>query len=499
MHIFYTNMRGQTNNAGVTIMTSNEPFADIKLCRMTVHKSGSLPKRKQNSKIQKEVRSMKNNTMCKVFSITMAFSMLAGMGGSSIGTLTALADDAGDDTLSIAAWDKNFNIPALKAAEKDYQTNVDPDFKLDIIEESQSSDIETLITNAAAAGDYSTVPDVVLFQDHYFNKYHTDYPDAWVALDGADVDWSDFSEEKLSYSTVDGVHYGFPVDNGTVICAYRTDLLEQAGYTIDDLTGVTWEDFIKIGKDVYDKTGKYLLSMDGDGNDLPYMMMQAEGASQFRDGEPYIAENETMKQVIQTIEDMVDNNVLYLANDWSDYTDQTIMGDMVAGVMNGNWIIPTVEQVTDNSGKWEITTMPTLSGEEGYASNGGSSLYITANCQNVDLAKKFLAYTFGGGSVAETGTSITYDDALTNGGVITTCISAGKSDVYGQGVEFFNNQPIYSKIVEMGSHVPVVEQSDYHYPCRTYVAAAIINIHNGADIDDELKNAEDQLRFEMGL
>ena len=107
--------------------------------------------------------------------------------------------------------------------------------------------------------------------------------------------------------------------------------------------------------------------------------------------------------------------------------------------------------------------------------------------------------TFGGGSVAETGTSITYDDALTNGGVITTCISAGKSDVYGQGVEFFNNQPIYSKIVEMGSHVPVVEQSDYHYPCRTYVAAAIINIHNGADIDDELKNAEDQLRFEMGL
>lgn len=421
MHVFYINMRGQTNNADVTIMTSNEPSTDIKLCRMTVHKSGSLPQRKQNSKIQKEVRSMKNNTMRKVLSITMAFSMLAGMGGSSIGTLTALADDAGDDTLSIAAWDKNFNIPALKAAEKDYQTNVDPDFKLDIIEESQSSDIETLITNAAAAGDYSTVPDVVLFQDHYFNKYHTDYPDAWVALDGADVDWSDFSEEKLSYSTVDGVHYGFPVDNGTVICAYRTDLLEQAGYTIDDLTGVTWENFIKIGKDVYDKTGKYLLSMDGDGNDLPYMMMQAEGASQFKDG------------------------------------------------------------------------------EEGYASNGGSSLYITANCQNVDLAKKFLAYTFGGGSVAETGTSITYDDALTNGGVITTCISAGKSDVYSQGVEFFNNQPIYSKIVEMGSHVPVVEQSDYHYPCRTYVAAAIINIHNGADIDDELKNAEDQLRFEMGL
>ena len=55
--------------------------------------------------------------------------------------------------------------------------------------------------------------------------------------------------------------------------------------------------------------------------------------------------------------------------------------------------------------------MPTIEGGEGYASNGGASLYVTANCQNTDLAKKFLSYTFGGSSA-------TYDAALTNGGVI---------------------------------------------------------------------------------
>ena len=42
----------------------------------------------------------------------------------------------------------------------------------------------------------------------------------------------------------------------------------------------------------------------------------------------------------------------YLANSWSDYIDQSIQGDMVAGVLNGNWIIPTMEAVTENSGKW---------------------------------------------------------------------------------------------------------------------------------------------------
>jgi lactose/L-arabinose transport system substrate-binding protein len=400
----------------------------------------------------------------------------------------------GDDTLSVYAWDANFNIPALKDAEKDYQDNVDPNFKLNIIQASQSSDVENAITLAASAGDYSTLPDIVLFQDHYFHKYVTDYPDAFQSVDDAGVDWTDFGAEKLSYSTVDNKHYGFPVDNGTVIMAYRVDLLKQAGYTIDDMKGISWDDFIKIGQEVYAKTGKYLLSMDGDGNDLVYMMLQAEGVSQFKDNTtPYISDNKTLVEVVNKIVEMQQKNVLYLANDWSEYTDQTIMGDMVAGVMNGNWIIPTIEQVKDNSGKWEITTMPTLegNGKEGYASNGGSSLYITANCKKADLAKKFLAYTFGGSTV-------TYDGALKDGGVITTCISAGKSDAYQAGVAYFNNQPVYSQIVAMGANVPVVQQSDFHYDCRTQIAAAIQNIIGGADTTSALKDAEDQLNMDMG-
>lgn len=428
-----------------------------------------------------------------------AAGVLTACGSSSSTTSTAAStaasgasSAAGGHKLTAYAWDASFNIPALNAAAADYKENVDPDFELEVIEQSQSSDVENAITLAASAGDYSTLPDIVLFQDHYIQKYVSDYPDAFIPVDDADIDWDGISEEKLSYSTIDGVHYGVPVDNGTVIFAYRTDLLEQAGYTIDDMTGISWTDFMKVGQDVYAATGKYLLSMDGDGNDLVYMMLQAEGASQFKDGEPFITGNEPMRQVCQTIVDMAKNNVCYLANDWSSYINQTILGDMVAGVMNGNWIIPTMEQVPENSGKWEITSLPTLAGGEGYASNGGSALYLTANCSNVDLAKAFLAYTFGGSTV-------TYDNALRDGGVITTVLACGESEVYNEGVEYFNNTPIYAQIVEIGGKVPIVEQSDYHYRARTYVAAALINTINGANLDDELANAEQQLRFEMGL
>ncbi len=396
------------------------------------------------------------------------------------------------EKLTVTAWDDNFNGNALRAAAEDYKANVDPDFELEITIVSGSSDVEQAITNAGSSMDYSMLSDIVLFQDHYIQQFVLNFPDAWMNLEDAGINWDDFGAEKLSYSTIDGAHYGVPVDNGTTIMAYRVDILAECGYTLEDVTGITWDRFLEIGKEVYAKTGKALLSMDGSGNDLPYMMLQAEGLSQFKDGQPCLAENEALVKIVTLITEMVKEHVLILANDWTGYTNETIMQDQVAGVFNGNWIIPTMRQVPDNSGKWEITTCPTLTGAPGYAANGGSSLYVTANCKNPELAKKFLAYTFGGSTV-------TYDNALRNGGVIGCCLSAAKSDVYQEGIDFFNGQPVYATIVEMGSHVPIVEQNDFHYTCRTAVGNAIQDVLGGADVKEALKNREEELRFAMGL
>ncbi len=418
----------------------------------------------------------------------------AGDSGEDSGAAVADVSSEGEHELSVYAWDANFNIPALKAAEKAFQAK-DPDFKLNIVEQSGSQDVEQAVTLAASSGDYGALPDIVLFQDHYIQKFVADYPDAWQDLEGADINWADFGEEKLSYSTIGGKHYSAPVDNGTAIFAYRTDILEQCGYTIDDVTGITWDRWLEIAREVKDKTGMALLSMDHSGDDLPYMLMQAEGQSQWKDNTtPDLVGNETFKKVLEVIVQGAKDGTMLLANSWGEYTDQTIMGDQVAGVMNGNWIIPTIEQVADNSGKWALTTMPTLDGsKQGYASNGGSSLYITANCSKPDLAKEFLAYTFGGGE----GSKETYDAALKDGGVITCCLSAGTSDVYKEGVDFFDGQAIYADIVEMGGSVPVVQQSDFHYNLRVLVGNAITNTVNGANLDDEIKAAQEQIEFEI--
>ena len=73
----------------------------------------------------------------------------------------------------------------------------------------------------------------------------------------------------------------------------------------------------------------------------------------------------------------------------------------------------------------------------------------------------------------------------------------GKSDVYQEGVAYFNDQPIYAKIVEMGANVKTVEQSDYHYTLREKLSAAITNIHNGTSIKDAIQQTQDDIDFAM--
>ena len=263
------------------------------------------------------MKKISRRAFLSVLAAAGAAAALTACGGGS-GSSTAASGSAsvggsqpGGHKLTAYAWDKNFNIPALNAAAADYKENVDPEFELEVIEQSGGGDIENAITLAGSAHDYSNLPDIVQFQDHYIQRYVADYPDAFVPVEGADIDWDGFSKEKLSYSIVDGTHYGVPVDNSTVIFAYRTDLLAEVGKTVDDMTGIKWSDLTDIGEQVYAKTGKYLFSTSADGGDLVYMMMQSEGVAEFKDGEPWITENETLHRVCETIVDMGKRKVCY--------------------------------------------------------------------------------------------------------------------------------------------------------------------------------------------
>ena len=227
----------------------------------------------------------------KVLTVLLTGAMVASMAAGA----TVVSAEESDNTLTVWAWDQNFNIKSMQIAADQYAADHEG-FSVDIIETS-SDDCQTKLTTAANAGDYSTLPDIVLMQDNSYQKFLKAYPDAFTDLKDMNINWDDFGALKQSYSMVDDTHYGVPFDNGAVIACYRTDILEEAGYTLDDLTDITWSRFEEIGKDVHEKTGKYLLTSEATGGDTLMMMIQSCGANFVNeDSEAYIVGNETAEK-----------------------------------------------------------------------------------------------------------------------------------------------------------------------------------------------------------
>ena len=402
----------------------------------------------------------------------------------------AATDD--DNTLTVWCWDPNFNIYAINKAAEIYAKDHEG-FNVKVTE-IQSDDIETKLTTAMSAGDLSTLPDIFLMQDNSFQKYATNYPDIFVDLTDKGIDFTQFSEAKVAYSTLDGKNYGVPFDNGAAISCYRTDMLEEAGYTVDDFTDITWDDFMEKAKVVKEKTGQPLLTQQAGSTDIIMMMIQSVGASCFtEDGKANIVDNEAVKKAVEIYSQMVKDGTLLEVTDWDQYV-ASINNGTVAGVINGCWIMATVTAQDDQSGKWAITNMPKMEGvgeASNYSNNGGSSWAVTSNCKKPDVAVDFLKSTFGGSTEL-------YDDLIAKG-ALATWAPAGDSDVYNQEVPFFSNDKVYAKIVDFATKTPSNVTGPFYYDARDAIGVALSQItQQGTDIGTALQEAQDTVDFTMG-
>lgn len=427
--------------------------------------------------------------MRKVMAVVLAGTMVLSMACA----VPAAAASQEDNKLTVWTWDPNFNIYAMNKAAEIYAQDHEG-FELEVTE-VLSEDIESKITTAVNAGDLSTLPDIFLMQDNSFQKYTTFYPDVFTNLTDSGIDFSQFSEAKVAYSTLDGVNYGVPFDNGAVVNCVRVDLLEKAGYTVDDFTDITWSDYMEKAKVVLEKTGLPMLTAQAGSPDVIMMMLQSCGASLFNDdGTGNIAGNEVLKECVSNYAQMVADGTLVEVTDWDQYIS-SLNSSTVASTFNGCWIMASIQMAEDQAGNWAITNMPKLDNAENatnYSNNGGSSWAISANCSHVDLAVDFLNSTFAGSTAL-------YDDIISKG-ALATWAPAGESDAYQVPVDFYGGDTVYAKIVDFATKTPSNNTGAFYYDARDAVGVALSNItQTGADIDSELETAQETLDFNMGM
>lgn len=404
----------------------------------------------------------------------------------------ALSGLASAVEITVWCWDPLFNIYAMEEAAKIYK-EINPDVTINIVE-TPWDDVQTKLTTAVMAGQLNTLPDILLMQDNALIKNVTNFPGVFYDLTDSGIDFSQFADFKVRLTTVDGRNYGVPFDNGTAITALRTDILEQAGYTLEDFTDITWSEFIEMGKDILAKTGYPLLSSVSESPDHVMVTLQSAHSWMFdENGDVFIANNEVLKETVEIYVELVKSGVLVQVPDWEQYIG-TINRGTVAGTINGCWIIGTIVAQPDQAGKWGITNVPRLDkapNATNYSNQGGSSWMVLNHSPNKDVAVDFLKHTFAGSVEL-------YETILPSSGALATYLPVGDSDVYNEPHPFFGGQPIYADITEFAAKVPAVTYGVYNYEARDAVAVAISQVLAGWDINSALREAEETVKFLMG-
>ena len=162
-------------------------------------------------------------------------------------------------TIDVWVWDETFNVKAAKMAAQWYLADhPQADIRIETREREQ---ILADVKNLLSAKLYDRLPEIIMIEDYDAQEMLARYPGEFVDLTDA-VDSSTFFEYKTRLCSHNGRLYGIPFDSGVTALFYRLDILQQAGYDQSDMQNLTWDRFTEIGRDVYAKTGKPMLTVD---------------------------------------------------------------------------------------------------------------------------------------------------------------------------------------------------------------------------------------------
>ncbi|ORT52865.1 ABC transporter substrate-binding protein [Vibrio sp. qd031] len=391
------------------------------------------------------------------------------------------------EEIKVWAWDPNFNVAAMNEAAERYQS-VDSSFNLTVID-SGKEDIEQKLHTMLASGVTKHLPDIVLIEDYNAQKYIQAYPGSFLPLQDY-IDYQQFAPYKVEVMKVNNDVYGIPFDSGVAGLFYRSDYLEQAGFTHDDMLNITWKRFIDIGKQVKEKTGKYMLTLDTDDVVLPHIMMQS-GGEWFLDeeGELNLANNKALIETLETIKAISEADIARPTSGWSELIGGFNSGD-VATVTSGVWIMGSIKNVPDQAGKWRVAPIPKLKVEGAkHASNqGGSSWYVLSTTKNRELVIDFLSKTFASDVNM-------YQSLLIDRGAMATYLPAGKGEAYQTADPFFGGQQVFADFSLWVNEIPQVSYGMYTQEIDDAISASIPAILKGAPVKDVLTQVEQNLKF----
>ena len=307
------------------------------------------------------------------------------------GSMTALAADPTEITVWVANELHNsmfeFGENAYNEAHPDAPVNVN-------VEVYANAEMAEKLLIALQSG--TGAPDIADININYFANFCGEDCQL-VELDDIVSDViDDCIASRFEIYKFNDHYYGLPTHVGAMFTYYNMDIMEQAGYTIDDVNNIkTWDEYYTIGEDVLEKTGIPMTSYEVSNQRPFWPMIVSRGGDYLDENGDVTLDSDINIDTLNYMLDKYNSGVAVAAAGGNTAVEEfwTAMNSgAYASLSMPSWYMSRfINYMPDLKGKIAVRLMPVM--EEGDASVvgiGGTGTAITNQCENVEIAKELL-------------------------------------------------------------------------------------------------------------
>ncbi len=355
--------------------------------------------------------------------------------------LTAGAASSQDLSGEVTIWSWDVAAKALEAVATDFMAQ-NPGVTVTVEDLGNQPVFDRTLAGCAAGG--ADLPDIVTVENGEAEIFWAQFPDCFVNLTTLGYDEaaaSQFPEFKRTELMAGDAVYAMPWDTGPVVMFYRRDFYENAG--VDPATITTWDDFIAAGQKVQEANPGVIMAQGDINGDSEWFRMLAneQGCGYFsNDGAEITINQPGCVAALDTYKKLIDAGVLGAAN-WGERISSNNAGT-VASQLFGAWYEGTIRtQVpADQSGKWGVFLMPSVTADGPRAANlGGSALAITSASDAPEAAFAYLQFALGTNEGQVT--------MLKEMGLVPSLLTAVEDPYVQEPSEFWGGQAIWTDIL----------------------------------------------------
>jgi arabinosaccharide transport system substrate-binding protein len=191
----------------------------------------------------------------------------------------------------------------------------------------------------------------------------------------------------------DGKYYGIDYHVGAQVMYYNTEILSAAGVDPDSIK--TWDDYLAASKQVLEKTGKPMATLETTDHWCYYPLIVLQGSDYLTKEDVGQLDNEVNISTLTMLKQMLTDGTAVLAPGGSYHAEEYwawMNKGNCASIWAPMWYMSRfTSYMPDLKGKMIVRPMPTFNGGHKSAGMGGTGTAVTTQSENVDLAVDFLA------------------------------------------------------------------------------------------------------------